>query len=152
MDERQGSLLGGMACALVSAGPIFITTMMLAHAYMNLPKPITASSSDVAIFVFIFFAAWIFGTLVSLPAILPGGLVMGALADRLPFLRPPIVWTMTGLMLGIVLALIPSDDSGPTALAWIVTSATCARICRQWIDWPEPEGDNSFVSPWVRQR
>ncbi len=150
MIKRQGSLGQGIFAALLLAGPLFVAAAVSAHSYMQIPHAI-AVAPELPIYALSALAPVVIGGfLISLPANLIGGLVMGALADHFAPFRPHIVWTAAGLLLGTAIAISLSWDYEPVSFSLIFTSTACARLCRQWVDWADDGASEEWISPWAR--
>lgn len=152
MAIRTGSLSKGISLALFLAGPIFFTMLGVYEVASRFPQAIILPGLKIAVVLpMIMLLAAVFGAFVSLPANLIGGLAMGALSERYSWLRPPLVWTLAGMLLGVLIAATCAHGSPQAAFALIATSAICASICRHWVCWDDdPLDRRPIIDRWAK--
>ena len=151
MIARTGSLSDGIAAAMLSAGPIFVAMLGLHEAYRRFPGPIdTVSAGDLLLMIPMAPAVIAIGGVLSIPAILVGGLTMRALGTAFAWTRLPLLWIVAGAGFGVAIACLFARESPPSAFALIATSALCAGICRRPVIWEEPAEKIPIIYRWPR--
>ena len=123
--------------ACMVAGPIFLTSAVLASLYLKLPKPILMSPKDVFGFLFILIPALPIGFLLALVPVMIGTGLLWLLGEKDRRFRTPVLWVATGAGAGALLAMTLGVASEPryAGFALVVTSAVCALVSRKQATW-----------------
>lgn len=130
-------LARGVGMSVVAAGPIFAATaMMLEQAQYD--RHLWDPLGRALVSLIAFPLTITFGAVLAVLPILIGALSLGAAGTRMPTVRKPAVWALTGGVMGLAIAAL--FDAGATVgLALIATSIACAGIARAAVDWNVPE-------------
>ncbi len=116
------------------AGPLFLTSTNLALLYLKLPHPIEVGVDQLYLFLMMLLPSAMVGTLLAMLPNLIGGAFMNLVALRFAAFRAPIAWAAVGAAIGLSLALA-TEAPGALAFGLVITSAFCARICRNAACW-----------------
>ena len=132
-ERMSGSIL--YACLI--AGPVFLTSLVSASLYLKLPQPIVVSAGEFGAFVVLILPALIVGFLLALIPVTIGTAALFTLGEQNAAFRLPGVWTAVGAAIGIALVIL-LQLAGPwreAGFALVVTSAVCARVARNYVNW-----------------
>ena len=146
--ERSGFLAEGAALATLAAGPTFVVSLFLAYHYLLLPKVVIVSEAELSLAGPILAMSVIVGGIVSAVPIAASTLLMSALANRLPPLRPFFVWIATGAALPL-LACHAMAQSPPAAMIFALgfTGASTAALCRRSVRWQAEVPQGTATAP-----
>ncbi|MCW4460375.1 hypothetical protein OK349_01535 [Sphingomonas sp. BT-65] len=126
----------GSAIALLSAGPIFLTTLLIAMVVIG-PQ----DGEVVGILLGIIPAAIIaipFGVILGAIPILLGGFVMGNLGAQWPASRHPLFWAIAGGLMALPMPVLLHLDSGWQIIAlFFFVGSACALIVRYGTRWSD---------------
>jgi hypothetical protein len=146
--KPSGSRAAGAGLAILTAGPAFLVSLILAHHYLLLPKVVLVTATELSLVVPALTLSVIVGGIVSTLPISACALLMSALANRLKPLRPLPVWIVAGAALPI-LACYFLAQSPPQYLIFALgfTGATSATLCRRTIHWEAEFPEGSATAP-----
>lgn len=147
--KRYQSNPASIGLASVVAGPIFGSSLLAAW-WIIIPatRPEAITISDVLQFLAAILPACLittpFGMIFSIVPNILGTLMMAWLGAHCAALRQPIAWAMVGaLIAGLPIWICAPDPSGtPYVLAFALTGAACALVCRCGARWPTPIGES----------
>ena len=135
--EKAERMSGAILYACLLAGPVFLTSTALASLYLKLPQPILVSGSEFGLFLMMMLPALIVGFLLALVPVTLGTAALFALGEKNAAFRLPGMWAAVGAASGIALTILFKLE-GPwreVSFALVVTSAVCARMARNFVDW-----------------
>jgi hypothetical protein len=137
--KRVGTTLGAALLGSSPAGPLFVTVLTAEMLYATLPDPLVIEAGGIVFFVIALFVSLIPGFLLAFVPNLLGAALMGRAGEVSETARTPLAWVAAGTGAGTMLAALFTgfSDGAPAAVALIVTSAGCARLCRSQIDWED---------------
>lgn len=118
--------------AVLAAGPLFVTSTVLAAMYVQLPRAIDLTPGAVTGFLAALGLSAVFGFLLAIAPNLLGALLMRWLAARFPIAASPLSWTLAGGLTGVgIAAALGLNDpwDAPIAFGFVATSMACAYIC-----------------------
>jgi len=138
---RRPDHAGSFLLATFAAGPLFLITMALAAAYLQLPHPIPFDGTVLLIALPALAFSLIPGMVVGLLLNGLGTIVMTALADHFTWARSAMAWTFAGAVAGFGMARAfgSSPEVEPLQFALVATSAICAWLCHGRLNWHDEE-------------
>ena len=136
MCERH-RINSGVLGASFMAGPVFVIATALASLYLKLPRPLVITTEGVLQLLLFCLPAVAFGFFLAIGPNLIGTALMNVVGERVEVARSSFMWTVAGSSSGALIAFLFGALPANPAIAFglIVTSAACARTCRQRACW-----------------
>jgi thiamine transporter ThiT len=134
---RLSSLKSSILIASVAAGPLVFGFIVIGSITKQFPEPIDITPLGIAAYFSGSLMACIVGVIVALVATILGSSLMIALGNRLEIARARLVWLIVGALLGtaVCFAVDPGWASPEISVAFILTAAICAWLCRTSKPW-----------------
>lgn len=130
MPHADSAHLRGAGCAILTAGPLFMTLYLAADLYRRIPDAITVDWGILIVLPLILLFALIFGPLVAATPIIIGTTSMRVLAYHCPLFAPRPFWLLAGAAIGFGVAygcgLLGSARD--VSFALIATSGISGRL------------------------
>lgn len=130
---------GGILLAGLVAGPLLISTSLLAAAFLMLPEPITVEVEVLPKLLVFLLISMIPGMTVGLLVNGLGTVLMMLAAEHFAWARSAASWTFVGGLIGFTIAwpLNSPMDFPAAVVGMTVTSAICAWLCQYPVDWSD---------------
>jgi ABC-type thiamin/hydroxymethylpyrimidine transport system permease subunit len=122
--------------ASAAAGPMFLLSLAAAEAYKFLPQPIPFDPTYLVFLIWLV-PAFVVGFIISFVPNAIGAHLLSKAGEVSEAAREPLIWIGAGAAAGFGLALLfrTFQYSDPGTFALVLTSASCAGICRAWTAW-----------------
>jgi hypothetical protein len=127
--------LGSAGKAMLLAGPIFLASILAASLYQMLPEPIPVGVENIAQMFVVALISVPIGAFLACFPVLFGAIALSMLGKHSSLFRKPIVWTISGLLIGLAMITAQGGLEASMTFALLVTCAVCARAARIGVTW-----------------
>jgi len=134
--RRSSPSFTPVALASLTAGPVFFVSTALAATYLQLPRPVIVDPAAIVALIVMLVPLILVGFFLSIMPNLIGSSLLLVVGAAIPAARARPVWIATGALSGAAIAGLTDMLAEPAyAFGLILTSASCAAICRLSACW-----------------
>lgn len=133
--ERTGSPLLAALTASIAAGPLFLAFIAGASVFGRIVRGLPLYDGGVLSISDFFILSVPVGFLLSFFLNYGGTWLMIRMADTSDINRAPFAWSLVGGFGGLMIGVLSALEVPEMLFAFAATGASCAVICRCWIDW-----------------
>jgi hypothetical protein len=143
--RTTSSILAGTVAASLVAGPLLLSSVLASETLLH-PGKLYAVNGDQIGFVLLMLAASApVGFFFACLPIFFGAATMSWLGRHAPESRSSFVWGAVGVALASIVSIpfimvmgpVPDENPLPLLMAFSISGAICAVICRRMTSWPD---------------